>query len=237
MQVNNKEDGMETKRKKIGKMNEAAWILGILLCTLGVCLCTKANFGISMIGAPPYILHLWLRDALPWYTQGMSEYVWQGIILVVTCIAIMRFKLRYIVSFGTAILSGLSIDMWLFIFGGNGAYENMVVRIVAFALGELITSVAIAFIFRTTLPVQIYELAVCEIADRYKLKRDRVKLVNDIVMLAISITLALVLTGGWNGIGVGTIVITFVNAPLITLAGKVLDRIFEFDSRFPKLFG
>ena len=228
---------METKRKKIGKMNEAAWLLGILLCTLGVCLCTKANFGISMIGAPPYIIHLWLRETFGWFTQGTSEYVWQGIILVVTCIAVMRFKLRYIVSFGTAILSGLAIDMWFLVLGGNGAYESMTVRVVVFALGVILTAIAIAFIFRTTLPVQIYELAVCEIADRYKLKIDRVKLVNDIVMLAISVTLALVLTGGWNGIGIGTIVITFVNAPLISLFGKILDRIFEFDSRFPKLFG
>lgn len=228
---------MEIKRKKIGKMNEAAWLLGILLCTLGVCLCTKANFGISMVGAPPYILHLWLRETFGWFTQGTSEYVWQGIILVVTCIAVMRFKLRYIVSFGTAILSGLAIDMWFLLLGGNGAYESMTVRVIVFALGVVLTAIAIAFIFRTTLPVQIYELAVCEIADRYKLKIDRVKLVNDIVMLAISITLALVLTGGWNGIGVGTIVITFVNAPLISLFGKIMDRFFEFDSRFPKLFG
>ena len=223
--------------KKIGKMNEAAWVLGLLLCTLGVALCTKANFGISMIGAPPYIIHLWLRDMLPWYTQGTSEYVWQGIILIVTCIAVMRFRLRHIVSFGTAILSGLAIDMWFFFLGGNGAYESMPVRIMAFALGVVITAIAIAFIFRTTLTVQIYELAVCEIADRYKLKVDRVKLVNDLLMLAIYVTLALALTGGWNGIGVGTIVITIVNAPLISLFGKIMDRFFEFDSRFPKLFG
>lgn len=227
---------MKTK-KKIGKMNEAAWVLGLLLCTLGVALCTKANFGISMIGAPPYIIHLWLRDMLPWYTQGTSEYVWQGIILIVTCIAVMRFRFRYIVSFGVAILSGLAIDMWFFFLGGNGAYESMPVRIMAFALGVVITAIAIAFIFRTTLPVQIYELAVCEIADRYKLKVDRVKLVNDLLMLAISVTLALALTGGWNGIGIGTIVITLVNAPFISLFGKIMDRFFEFDSRFPKLFG
>ena len=56
-------------------------------------------------------------------------------------------------------------------------------------------------------------------------------------MLAISVTLALALTGGRNAIGIGTIVITIVNAPLISLFGKIMDRFFEFDSRFPKLFG
>jgi len=59
--------------KKIGKMNEAAWLLGILLCSLGVSLCTKAGFGLSMIAAPPYILHLKLSLLSPFFTQGSAN--------------------------------------------------------------------------------------------------------------------------------------------------------------------
>ena len=51
--------------KKISRMNEIAWVIGIAGCALGVCLCTKANFGLSMIAAPPYIFHIALRDRLP----------------------------------------------------------------------------------------------------------------------------------------------------------------------------
>ncbi len=223
--------------KKIGKMNEAAWVLGIVICTLGVCLCTKADFGMSMIAAPPYIFHLWLRDSFAWFTQGTAEYVWQGIILVIMCVAVRCFKPKYLLSFGTAVISGLSLDMWFLIFGGNGAYESMTARIIAFVFGELLTAVAIAFIFRTTLPVQIYELTVCEIADRYGLNKDKVKQVNDIVMLVLSVSLSLILMGGWHGVGIGTIVITLVNAPIIAVFGKLLDKLFVFDSRFPKIFG
>ena len=46
------------ERKRIGKMNEIAWVLGIVLCALGVALCTKADFGLSMIAAPAYIIHV-----------------------------------------------------------------------------------------------------------------------------------------------------------------------------------
>lgn len=223
--------------KKIGKMNEAAWVIGIFACSLGVCLCTKADFGLSMIAAPPYILHYALRGIFPWFTQGRAEYVWQAVLLLGMCLAVRRFRWRYLLSFAAAFIAGKSIDLWFLILGGNGEYESMPVRILAFAAGELITSVAIAFVFRTTWPVQIYELLVREIADRYSLDVNRVKMVNDIALFVLSAALSFLLTGGFHGFGVGTVLITAVNAPLIALCGKVLDRWFAFDSRFLKLSG
>lgn len=223
--------------KKITKMNEAAWVIGIIVCTLGVCLCTKANFGLSMIAAPPYIFHVWLRDMFPWFTQGTAEYVWQTVILIIACVVMRRFRARYLLSFGTAVLAGWALDGWLWVFGGNAPFEELWLRILMFVVGELVTTLAIAFIFRTTLPIQIYELAVCEIADRFKLDKNKVKLYNDIIMLVLSAVLSFTLTGGLGGFGVGTIIITVVNAPLITMFGKILDKIFVFDSRFPRLSG
>ena len=40
---------MKYKMQKIEKMNEIAWPLGIIFCALGVALCTKASFGLSII--------------------------------------------------------------------------------------------------------------------------------------------------------------------------------------------
>ena len=97
------------EKKKIGRMNEAAWVIGIVVCALGVALCTKADFGLSMIAAPPFIFHYALRGAFPWFTQGTAEYVWQGVLLILMCAAVRRFRWRYLLSFGTAVIAGLSI--------------------------------------------------------------------------------------------------------------------------------
>jgi len=201
------------------------WALGMLLCSLGVCLCTKAGFGLSMIGAPPYIIHVWLRDSFSWFTQGTGEYVWEALILLVTIIIVRRFKVRYLLSFLVAVLLGLFIDAWLLLFGGNAILEDMTMRIVFFVAGLVLTAFAIAFYFRTTMPLQVYELAVLEISDRYSLDKNKVKWVNDILFLAIAVSLSLALTHGFTGIGIGTVVITVVNAPLISLAGRVIDLI------------
>lgn len=221
--------------KKIGKMNEAAWLLGILFCSLGVALCTKADFGLSMIAAPPYILHLKMVQYFSWWSQGTSEYIWQGFLLVFMCIILRRFQVKYLLCFATAVLFGFALDGWFLLFGGNGAYDSMAVRILCFAAGEVITALAIAFYFKTDMPLQIYELLVTQIADKWKLTTARVKQANDIIMFVLSTVLAFALTGGFNGVGIGTIVITLVNAPLIQLFSKLLDKLFCFDACVPKL--
>ena len=206
-------------------VNIINWILGVALCSLGVSLCTKAALGLSMIAAPPYIVHCFMHEIFSWYTQGTSEYIWETVLLILTCIAVRRFKPKYLLSFLTAVLSGFIIDFWLMILGGNGMYESMTVRIIAFIIGSAIISLAIAFVFRTTLPPQVYELLVSEISERYNIDKSKTKWVNDIVMLVIAVVLSRVLTHSWTGVGIGTIIVTIINAPLISFFGKIIDKI------------
>ena len=91
-------NGMKTK--KIGKMNELAWVIGIVVCSLGVCLCKKSDFGLSMIAAPPFILHVALKDIFPWFTHGTAEYVWQGFLLILMCAAVQRFPPQAVAAQG-----------------------------------------------------------------------------------------------------------------------------------------
>ena len=221
--------------KKISKMSEAAWLFYTVVCALGVVLCTKADFGLSMIAAPPYILHVAISPYLPIFTQGFSQTVWQIFLLAVLCVAVKRVKWKYLWCLAASFLSGLAVDGWLLVFGGNGAYESMMLRVVAFAFGEVCIAFAVAAIFRTYVPPQICELVVTEIADAYSLDVSKVKLSNDLLFFVVSIALALSLTDNVAGIGIGTLLTTVVNAPLIHFFGKLLDKAFVFDEAFPRL--
>ena len=220
--------------KKIPKMNEAAWVLGVLLCTLGIALCTKASFGLSMIAAPPYIIHVKMIQFFPWYTQGTSEYIFQGLLLILICVICQRFRVKYLFSFVTAVVSGLTLDLWFLILGGNAPLSSMPARIVFFIFGELLTTAAIALYFRTSLPLQVYELLVTEVSSKFNIDVNKMKMINDVSYLVLSCALAFILTRSFTGIGIGTVVITLVNAPLITFFGKILDKFFTFDSLFEK---
>ena len=221
--------------KKISKMGELAWLIGTALCALGVAFCTKANFGLSMIAAPPYILHVAISKFWAFFTQGTAEYVWQAFVLILTCVIVRKIKLlRYILAFASAVISGFMIDFWLWVLGGGGEYSEIWQRIIAFVVGECFIALAVAFLFRTYCPMQAVDLIVVEISAKYKLEINKVKLFNDLILLALSVILTLTLTGGFSGVGVGTLIITAVNSPLIKMFGKLIDKVFDFTPAFPK---
>ena len=211
--------------KKLFTRNTVNWCLGMIICTLGLCFSTKSNLGLSMIGACPYILHVRLSQTWAWFTQGTAEYVWEAIVLAVLCLAVRRFRPKYLLSFATAVLVGFMIDGWYLLLGGNGAYATMPGRIAAFAAGMIVTACGVAFFFRTTLPQEVYEMAVTELADRYHWSKDKTKFGFDVTMLLTALALSFLLTGTLTGIGIGTVVMTLFNAPLIAFFGRLIDRV------------
>ena len=60
--------------KKTVFYTEAAYLLGIVLLAFGTSLMELADFGMSMIVAPAYLLHLKLSQILPFFSFGMAEY-------------------------------------------------------------------------------------------------------------------------------------------------------------------
>ena len=207
------------------KYNIINWALGIVFCSLGVSFCTKAGLGLSMIAAPAYILHLWAEKFLPWFSQGTSEYVFEALMLIVTCLLVRQFHWRYLLSFGVAVVSGLCIDGWLSVLGGGAAYGNLAMQIFAFAAGAVITSFGVACFFHTMLPLQVYELLVSEVADVWGKDKSKVKYIYDFCMLALALAMALLLNRSWKGIGIGTLVMTVINAPMIRFFGKWIEKV------------
>ena len=219
--------------KKVGKMAEIAWIIGTFLCAFGVVLCTKANFGLSMMAAPPYIIHLTLVPVLSWFSQGTAQYLFEGLMLVVMCFIIRRFRPKFLLSFASGVVFGVAIDLWLLVLGGNGQFSSLLLRILGFGLGIGCISLSVAFMFKTYLPPQIPELLVMEVAKHFRADPARIKLYLDITCLVLSVVLSFLLTGTLTGVGVGTVVIALANAPLIKLWGKLVDKLFAFDPLLP----
>ena len=91
-------------KNKIPHVSEVAWLVGVVLCGLGVTLSVKSDFGVSMVIAPAYIVYLKLSEFIDWFTLGMAEYFMQGLIVVVLSFVFRRFKLKYLLCFFTAVI-------------------------------------------------------------------------------------------------------------------------------------
>lgn len=204
----------------------------MILCPLGVCFTIKSAFGVSMIEAPVRMLYLKLSEIFSWYTMGTSEYVLQAVLLIAMCIFIRRFKWKYLLSFVTAFLYGWILDGWLWVFGGEAA-GTIPARIAYAVAGCITVSFAVAMFFRTWLPLEVWELFVKEVSERFGWKITKVKWIYDLSSLTAGIILMLVFFGEFRPeeIGIGTIVTTFVNAPLIGLFGKLQDSFWNAVSK------
>ena len=59
------------KKKKFSA--ELAYVLATLILAFGTAMMTKANFGVSMVVAPAYLLHLKLSQYWSFITFGVAE--------------------------------------------------------------------------------------------------------------------------------------------------------------------
>ena len=91
---------------------ELAYVFGIVFVARGVVLMEKADFGVSMVVAPAYLLYRWLSPVWSFVTFGMAEYCLQAVLLLAMCL-LLRFRVSYLFSFVTAVVYGFALDAFM----------------------------------------------------------------------------------------------------------------------------
>ena len=233
--------------KKISHSSELLWLMGIVFVALGVAICSKADLGVSMIAAPTFVIQEAVSPLWSGFSVGVVEYLVQGLVLVILCVTVRRFNWRYLLAFAVAVVYGYTMNFFLWILGGV-SFDAAWLRWIMLLVGDVLVAFGVACFFHTYMPLQVFELFVAELADRYKLNIHRVKTVFDLTLLAVSVSLALILFGdigsfdwrsvgysSFHSIGLGTLVTTAINSPLISLMSRLIKRIFEPSARFSKL--
>ena len=214
--------------------SELAYALGILAIAAATAMMERAGFGMSMVVAPAYVLHLEISRALPWYSFGMSEYLLQGALLLALSGVMGRFRKGYLFSFVTAVLYGLLLDAFMALIvplplGGTAG------RVVYYTVGLVICALGVALVFHTYIAPEAYELFVKEIVRKTGGETGRVKTAYDCASCAIAIALSFAYFGfgRFEGVKLGTIVCALVNGRLIGWIGDALDRRYAFVDALP----
>ena len=86
---------------------ELAYFVGIVVLAFGTALMEKADFGMSMVVAPAYLLHLKVSQYLPFFTFGVAEYIFQALLLVLLSLVMGKAKKSYLLSFATAFTASI----------------------------------------------------------------------------------------------------------------------------------
>ena len=222
--------------KKKGFYTEVAYLIGIVGIALGVGFMERADFGLSMVVAPAYVLHraVSVIPGFEFFTFGVAEYTLQAVLLVLLAAVVRKFRLSYLFSFVTAVVYGYVLDLILLLMPQISA-DNYFLRILFFILGEFFCSVGVSMMFHTYISPEVYELFVSEVSKTYHLKTHKVKTVYDCVSCVVGIVLSFVFFGfgSFVGIGWGTVICALINGAIIGGMSKLEDRLFEFKDGLP----
>jgi len=205
--------------------SEAAYLIGLIVLAVGTALMEKADFGMSMVVAPAYLIHLKVSEYLPFFSFGMSEYVFQAVLLCLLAAVMRRARMSYLLSFATAFLYGVILDAVM----AAAAFlpdTGIAWRIVYYAAGLVICSVGVAFLLHTYLPPEAYELAVKEFSQKFRMPISKTKTIYDCCSCGLGIVLSLCFFGGFVGVKWGTVVCALINGWLIGRITRFLENRF-----------
>jgi uncharacterized membrane protein YczE len=213
---------------------ELAYVFGILALAFGTALMVKADFGVSMVVAPAYLVFLKLSQILPFVTFGMAEYLFQAILLIAMIMVLKRFKIWYMFSFITAVFYGICLDLFIRLVSPM-TMVTFPSRLFFYVIGGGFCAMGIAFIFRTYIAPEVYELFVKEISSRYKIDIHRFKMIYDMMSCVVSIALSFVFFGWlqFEGVKWGTAILAVVNGKAIGLFNHLFDRMFYYEDGLP----
>lgn len=219
--------------KKKNFSTEFAYFAGLLILALGTALMERADFGLSMVVAPAYILHLKISQYLPFFSFGMAEYTFQALLLAGMMLLLRRVKLSYFFSFVTALLYGFLLDGMMAL-TALLPEPGTVGRAALFIAGMLLGSLGVSLIFHTYISPEVYELFVKEVSAKYGVDIHRFKTVYDCASCVIGIGMSFAFFGLWHfeGIKLGTMVCALVNGHIIGRFTQILESRFAFSDSF-----
>lgn len=226
--------------KKIRIPSEVVYVSAIILLSLAVAMITSADFGVSMIVAPAYLLSLKTQVL----SFGQAEYVIQAGVFVLLCAILKKFRPVYLFSFATCLIYGFALDLWRLVpcFNPNVTTPESTplgLRIFLFSVGVILTSFSVALFFKTYIYPQVYDFFVKAISTRYRLKLSVFKTAVDLTLLTASVVMTFAFFKELRGIGWGTLVMATVNGTIIGLFSKLLDKtviVTPIFKRFASLF-
>ncbi|MEH7745447.1 YitT family protein [Neobacillus drentensis] len=205
------------------KAKFVVYVLGILLLTLGISLTIKSDLGTSPFDAVLVGLSI---------NVGLTVGSWEIIIafILIGCNSILKRQHPEVLGLLTAFITGIGIDMWLFLLHHLITPELWYSKVVCFGIGLVVIGLGTATYLHTNfapIPVDRLTLIIQE------LTRTNIFFSRTFIYLVFLI-MAMILNGP---IGVGTLLTVCLGGLILNyfmpFTEKVLDRILKHSWTIP----
>ena len=204
---------------------ELAYVFGLIILAIGTALMEKADFGMSMVVAPAYLVHLKVSQYLPFFSFGVAEYIFQAALLMLLTFVMRKAKISYLLSFATAFIYGTVLDAAIALVGLM-PFSGVMWQVAFYITGLVACAIGVALLLRTYLPPEAYELVVKELSGKFNMSIGKTKTVYDCCSCVFGIVLSLCFFGSFVGVKWGTIVCAVVNGWMIGKISSFLENNF-----------
>lgn len=212
------------------RWGELAYLPAMAFTAIGIRLQVNSGLGLSMVAAPGYIL----SQKIGWMTQGMAEWLIQGVVFLLLCLLLKKIPWKNVWSFLAAVPCSWALDLAAELVSGI-RFDGIPARILLCLSGCVFLALGIALFFRSYLPCQVHEMFVKVYAKERGMDQGKMKSIYDFSFLGISLLLSFLFFGRLEGIGIGTVICTLCNGPLIHLWTKLMNGFINDQACFPKL--
>lgn len=208
---------------------EIAYALGLFALAMGTALMEAADFGVSMVVAPAYLIYRWLSPVYPFFTFGMAEYTLQAFLLAAMTLVLRKFKTSYLFSFITALIYGFLLDRAMTLVA-LVPLNHFAALLVFYILGLLLCSMGVSLLFHSYISPEAYELFVKEVSTRHNIGIHKFKTYYDCISCMAGIALSFSFFGLWNfeGVKLGTIVCALINGFVIGRFTRLFEMRYNF---------
>lgn len=199
--------------------NKLAYVLGVILLSIGIVLAVKSNLGITVSTCPPYILN----QKISKISFGTFSYIVQGIVFLLMIIVLRRFKIKFLLSFLTSVILGYSIDLFTYLMNGIqivGIYTRLIILVMSI----LIASLGVVLFMKSGLPILPFDMFVQEVSKQFNIKIGMLKTFFDLSTLTISIIMSFLFFGELRAVGIGTVLSALIIGPTVGFIMKWFNK-------------
>ena len=205
--------------------------LGLVLVALGVGISIKSNLGIAPPSCPPTILNL------KFTAISVGTFTWMmHLLFILTQWIILgkRFKLKYLMQIPAAFVFGYMCDGAIWLFDSiNSPASNYTVQILLSLAAVVITALGIKIEVLGRSWMLAGDMLTAVMADESKKPFGTVKVIFDVVLVAVTALLAWVFFGLLTGNGStvvireGTLILAILTGLCMRVTDPLLDKLFR----------
>jgi uncharacterized protein len=209
--------------KRLSKVKYVFYVLGILILTLGISFTILSDLGTSPFDALLVGLSV---------NVGLTVGSWEIIIalLLICCNSFLKRQRPEILGLLTAFITGIGIDIWLFLLHNLITPELWYIKVVCFGIGIVVIGLGTAIYLHTNfapIPIDRLTLIIQE------LTRTNILLSRTVIYL-VFLMMAIIFNGP---VGIGTLLTVCLGGLLLNYfmprTKKVLDRVLTHSSTTP----